>query len=193
MHSSEIIEEIVCELEGHRWDAMFLSETWRQDKAEYGRHITNTFSWVPGDTTTNTALELCWTRSGGTELLTLNTSTNGPSPPQSWSTASASNWWVCTSPTRGIPTITSRKCTRRSRSTQQIAKDTYRLFEETSMQHRDLDSEENVQMLVGWNIGWCYKITQHSTRCTERQVRTSKRKRKANRLHTNQEKILETQ
>ena len=34
MHSSESIEETVCELEGYRWDATLLSETWRQDKSE---------------------------------------------------------------------------------------------------------------------------------------------------------------
>ena len=34
MHSCERIEEMVCELEGYRWDALLLSETWRQDQAE---------------------------------------------------------------------------------------------------------------------------------------------------------------
>ena len=34
MHSSERIEEMICELEGYQWDAILLSETWRQDKAE---------------------------------------------------------------------------------------------------------------------------------------------------------------
>ena len=34
MHSSERIEEMVCELECYRWDAMFVSETWRQEKSE---------------------------------------------------------------------------------------------------------------------------------------------------------------
>ena len=34
MHSSERIEEMVCELEGYRWDALLISETWRQDKSE---------------------------------------------------------------------------------------------------------------------------------------------------------------
>ena len=34
MHWSEKIQEMVCELEGYRWDAIFLSETWRQDKSE---------------------------------------------------------------------------------------------------------------------------------------------------------------
>ena len=27
-------KKLVCELEGYRWDAIFLSETWRQDKSE---------------------------------------------------------------------------------------------------------------------------------------------------------------
>ena len=34
MHSSAIIEKVVRELEGYRWDAILLSETWRQDKSE---------------------------------------------------------------------------------------------------------------------------------------------------------------
>ena len=64
MHSSERIEEMVCELEGYRWDAMLLSGTWR--------HITNTYSWEQEEnTTTNKVLELCWTRSGVKELLTM--------------------------------------------------------------------------------------------------------------------------
>ena len=34
MHSSERIEEMIYELEGYRWDALLLCETWRHDKAE---------------------------------------------------------------------------------------------------------------------------------------------------------------
>ena len=34
MHSSERIEEMVCELEGYRWDALLLCETWMHDKTE---------------------------------------------------------------------------------------------------------------------------------------------------------------
>ena len=34
MHSSEKIEEMVSELEGYRWDAIFLNETWRHEQAE---------------------------------------------------------------------------------------------------------------------------------------------------------------
>ena len=34
MHSSEKIEDLVTELEGYRWDAILLSETWRHEPAE---------------------------------------------------------------------------------------------------------------------------------------------------------------
>ena len=55
MHLSERIEEVVCELESYRWDAILLSETWRQDKSEiWETHIINTFSWDLENSTTNT-------------------------------------------------------------------------------------------------------------------------------------------
>ena len=34
MHSSEKIEELVSELEGYRWDAILLNETWRHEHSE---------------------------------------------------------------------------------------------------------------------------------------------------------------
>ena len=34
IHSSKRIEEMVCELEGYRWDAILMSETWRPEKSE---------------------------------------------------------------------------------------------------------------------------------------------------------------
>ena len=34
MHSSEKIEELATELEGYRWDAILLNETWRHEPAE---------------------------------------------------------------------------------------------------------------------------------------------------------------
>ena len=34
MHSSEKIEELVTGLEGYRWDAILLNETWRHEPAE---------------------------------------------------------------------------------------------------------------------------------------------------------------
>ena len=43
MNSSERIEEMVHELEGYRWDAVLLNETWRPAKSEiwetHQRHI----------------------------------------------------------------------------------------------------------------------------------------------------------
>ena len=82
--------------------------------------------------------------------------------------------------------ITSKKCTKRSRSTRQITKDTYLLLEDTSMQNWDLVTEKNAKVLadtrstreikevIGWNMGWCYKDTQHSTRCTEKHLRNTR-------------------
>ena len=44
MHSSEKIEEMVSELEGYRWDAISLSETWRHEQAEiWETHHKNIF------------------------------------------------------------------------------------------------------------------------------------------------------
>ena len=37
MHSSEKIEELVTELEGYRWDAILLNDTWRHEPAELWR------------------------------------------------------------------------------------------------------------------------------------------------------------
>ena len=59
MHSGEKIEEMVSVLEGYRWHAILLIETWRQNRLKYGRHITNTFSWDLENSTTNTESELC--------------------------------------------------------------------------------------------------------------------------------------
>ena len=59
-NKTEKIEELVTELEGYRWDAILLNETWRHKPAElWETHITNTSSWELEHTTTNTGLELC--------------------------------------------------------------------------------------------------------------------------------------
>ena len=58
MHSSDRIEEMICELEGYRWGAILLSETWKQEKAE-NVGDTNPHSWAQEDMTTNTALVSC--------------------------------------------------------------------------------------------------------------------------------------
>ena len=44
MHSSVRIEDMMSELEGYRWDAILLSETWRHEKAElWERHHKHIF------------------------------------------------------------------------------------------------------------------------------------------------------
>ena len=62
MHSNEGIEDMVCELEGYRWNAILMSEMWRPDKSEIWdtpRHTTNTYSRVQENIATDTELELC--------------------------------------------------------------------------------------------------------------------------------------
>ena len=44
INSSERINEMVCEVEGYRWDAILMSETWRPDKSEiWKRHQKHMF------------------------------------------------------------------------------------------------------------------------------------------------------
>ena len=60
MHSSEKIEELVTELEGYRWDAILLSETWRHEPAEtMGDTSQPHFHGCWESTRTNTELESC--------------------------------------------------------------------------------------------------------------------------------------
>ena len=59
IHSSERIEEMVCELEGYRWDAILMSETWSPEKSEiWDTHQKHIFMRAE-NTTTNTELALC--------------------------------------------------------------------------------------------------------------------------------------
>ena len=53
IHSSERIEEMICELKGYRWDAILLIETWRLAKSENVGDTLQTL--VHG----STELELC--------------------------------------------------------------------------------------------------------------------------------------
>ena len=59
MNSSEKIEELVTEIEGYRWDAILLNETWRHERAELWETVTNTSTWELENTTTITVLESC--------------------------------------------------------------------------------------------------------------------------------------
>ena len=59
MHSSEKVEELVIVLEGCRWDAILLNETWRHEQDEiWETHHKHIFMGAV-NTTTNTESELC--------------------------------------------------------------------------------------------------------------------------------------
>ena len=150
MHSSERIEEMVCELEGYRWGAILLSETWRQDKEgiweTHHKHIFMGAGRYDNKHGVGIMLNKKWRqRINDTEYINERAITTTIVVNRQRIKLMS----VCTSPTRGMRTITSRKCTRRSRSTQLIAKDTFPLLEETSMQNSVPDTEQNVLVLAG--------------------------------------------
>ena len=81
--------------------------------------------------------------------MTLNTSTNGAITTTIVVNRQRIKLMSVYFPTRSMRTTTSRKCTKRSRSTLQIAKDTHSLLEEISIQNWDLVTEQNAQVLAG--------------------------------------------
>ena len=91
MHTSERIQEMLCEVEGYRWDALLLCETWRHDKEEiwetHHKHIFMGAGKYDNKHGVGILLNKKW------KQRTIDTKyiNNVPSPPQSWSTANASN------------------------------------------------------------------------------------------------------
>ena len=163
---------------------MRCKKTWgkhgRQTSQKFGRDTKHTCSWVHENMTTNTELELCWTRSGGNKFIDteyINERVITAAIVVNHQRIELMSVYFLHS---GDADHHVEKCTEQSRSTRQTTTIAYRLVEETSMLSWDLDAELNVQVLanthstkqtrevIGWNIGWCYKILQHSTRCTER-------------------------
>ena len=59
MHSSEKIEKLVIELEGYRWDAILLNETWRHEPAELWETQHKHIFMGAGNTITNMELGSC--------------------------------------------------------------------------------------------------------------------------------------
>ena len=145
-----------------------------------GRHITNTYSWEQANTTTNTVLELCWTRSGGKELLILNTSTNGHhrhgrgKPPTHQTDE-------CVLHPLGICRPSHRKHVQKDREAHDKLQKIHtfcgrRLQCRTgtwswNRMHKCCQIHTQRGKQKRWldeTFGWCYKDTQHSTRCTEK-------------------------
>ena len=89
MHSSEKIEELVTELEGYRWDAILLSETWRHEPAEMWETHHNHIFMGAGKYENKHGVGIMLNKKVEKELLTPITSMSVPSQRQSWSTAVA--------------------------------------------------------------------------------------------------------
>ena len=87
MHSSEKIEELVTELEGYRWDAILLSETWRHEPAELWETHHNPIFMGAGKYENKHGVGIMLNKRWKKELLTPITSVSAPSKQQSWSTA----------------------------------------------------------------------------------------------------------
>ena len=84
MHSSERIEEMVSELESYRWDAILLSETWRQDKPEiWETHHKHIFMGV-GKYDNKHGVAIMLNKKWRQRIIDTEYSTNGPSLPRSW-------------------------------------------------------------------------------------------------------------
>ena len=185
MHSSEGIEGMVCELEGYRWDAILLSETWRPGKSAiwetHHKHIFMEAGKYDNKHGVGIMLNKRWRqRIIETEYINERAIT---------ATIVANRqriklMSVYFSPTRNMRTITSKKCTKRPRNTWRIVTNTFTSLEETSMLSWYLVMVRNVKLLavtfstrvtkevIGWQACWCYKITPPSTRCSERHLRS---------------------
>ena len=90
MHSSEKIEELVTELEGYRWDAILLNQTWRHERSELWETQHKHIFMGAGKYDNKHGVGIMLNKRWRKELLTPNTSTSVPSKPRSWSTVNTS-------------------------------------------------------------------------------------------------------
>ena len=85
MHSSQRIIEMVSELEDYRWDAISLSETWREEKSEiWETHHKRKFMGAGEKTHNKQDTEIVLNKKWRIRMIRTNTSTNEPSPSRSW-------------------------------------------------------------------------------------------------------------
>ena len=102
VRSSDRIEEMTLVLEGYRWDAVLLNETWRPAKSEIWeiqRHIIMGAGKYENKHGVGILLKKGWRKRFA------HTAANGPLKHRSQSTISASCWSACTSATRDMLTI----------------------------------------------------------------------------------------
>ena len=141
------------------------------------RHITNTYSWEQGNTTTNSELELCCTRRGDKESSILS----------KYISERAITTTILVDRQRimlvsvyvhhaGFADHHVEKCTEQLRGTRIPSKRKHRLLEKIWTLNWCQDTELGVPVLArthstaeskeetSGSTGWCYKISQHPTR-----------------------------
>ena len=183
MHSSERIEEMICELEGYRWDAVLLTadlealpsltnlEDTSQTRIHGSRKIRQqTRSW-------NYAEQ----EGGDKKSSIMSTSANGPSQERFWSTINASSWWAYTFTTFGYADHHVEKMYRTIEKHTNFSKKCIQIVggdlnaelvpgcgvERTWVLVRTLSMKKKKKRRLGWSTGRCLKISQHSTRYAE--------------------------
>ena len=133
VHSSERIEEMVCELEGCRWDAILMSETWRSDKSEnwetHDKHIFMGAGKYDNKHGVGIMLNKKW-RHRIIDTVYINERATTATTVVNHQRIKLMSVYFLHS---GYADQHVEKCTERSRSTRQNAKNTYQLLEETSM------------------------------------------------------------
>ena len=171
MHSRERIEEMVCELEGYRWDALWLCETWRHEQAEIC------------ETSQTTHFHGIWKVRQQTRSRNYFEQKVEAKNHRHWMHQRACQRIKLMSvyfSHSGYADHHIEKCTKRSRNTLQIAKDTFLKLVETSMLNWDLITEMNVIVLAdtlqrGKHMRWLDEtlddVTRlHSTQRDERKT-----------------------
>ena len=140
------IEEMISELEGYRWDATLMSETWRSEKSEiwetHHKHIFTGAGKYDNKHGVGIVLNKKWRQKIiDTEYISERAIT--AAIVVNHQRIKLMSVYFSHYADQHV-----EKCIKRSSSTRQIAKTTYRLLEETSMLNWDLAAEPNVQVLA---------------------------------------------
>ena len=149
VHSSGKIEEMVSELEGYRWDAILLNETWRHEQAEiwetHHKHIFMGVGKFDNKHGVGIMLNRRWRqRIIDTEYISERAITTTILVNQQRIKLMS----VYFHHSKNMRTTTLRGCTKQSRNTWRTVINTFQSLEETSMLSWDLEKERNAQVLA---------------------------------------------
>ena len=150
IHLSERIQEMVCELEGYRWDAILMSETWRPEKSEiwetHQKHIFMGAGKYDNKHGVGIMLNTKWqqqiidTEHINERAITATIVVNHQR------IKLMSVYFLALEDRCGPPRR--KNVQNKSRNTRQTTETAYRSLEETSMLSWDQDKEQNVQVLA---------------------------------------------